>query len=60
VAHNQTEALDLSTRSWHTMAPLQTGRHGTQAVVYRDRVFIAAGTGNQGGGPELNTLEVLE
>jgi N-acetylneuraminic acid mutarotase len=60
VAHNQTEALDLSTRSWHTLAPLQTGRHGTQAIVYRDRVFIAAGTGNQGGGPELNTLEVLE
>lgn len=60
LAHNQTEALDISTLTWHTLAPLATGRHGTQAVVYRNRVFIAAGSANQGGGPELNTLEVLE
>jgi N-acetylneuraminic acid mutarotase len=60
LAHNQTEAFDLSTQTWQTGAPLKTGRHGTQAVVYRSRVFIAAGSANQGGGPELNTLEVLE
>jgi N-acetylneuraminic acid mutarotase len=60
LAHNQTEALDVSTLTWHPLAPLKTGRHGTQAVVYRNRVFIAAGSANQGGGPELNTLEVLQ
>jgi hypothetical protein len=60
LAHNQTEALDLSTLTWFTLAPLHTGRHGTQAQVYHNRVFIAAGSANQGGGPELNTLEVLE
>jgi N-acetylneuraminic acid mutarotase len=60
LAHSQTEALDLRTLTWQTLAPLATGRHGTQAAVYRNRVFIAAGSANQGGGPELNTLEVLE
>jgi N-acetylneuraminic acid mutarotase len=60
LAHNQTEALDVLTNTWHTMSPLATGRHGTQAVVLGNRVFIAAGSANQGGGPELNTLEVLE
>jgi hypothetical protein len=60
LARNQTEALDVRTHTWHSLAPLTTGRHGTQAVVYRNRVFIAAGSANQGGGPERNTMEVLE
>jgi hypothetical protein len=29
-------------------------------VVYRNKVYIAAGSANQGGGPELNSMEVLE
>jgi N-acetylneuraminic acid mutarotase len=60
LAHNQTEAFDLKTNTWKTLAPLQTGRHGTQAILYQNKVFIAAGSANQGGGPELNTMEVLE
>lgn len=60
VAHNQTEAFDIKTRAWETWAPLKTGRHATQAFVYKNKVYIAAGTGNQGGSPELNSLEVME
>jgi N-acetylneuraminic acid mutarotase len=60
LAHNQTEAFDVRTNSWQTMAPLQTGRHGTQAILHQNKVFIAAGSANQGGGPELNSMEVLE
>ena len=60
LAHNQTEALDLGSNTWQTLPALQTGRHGTQAVVHGKRVFIAAGSANQGGGPEINSLEVLE
>jgi N-acetylneuraminic acid mutarotase len=60
LAHNQTEAFDFKTNTWHTLAPLQTGRHGTQAILYQNKVFIAAGSANQGGGPELNTMEVME
>ncbi|MDO1445023.1 kelch repeat-containing protein [Rhodocytophaga aerolata] len=60
LAHNQTEAFDFKTNTWQTLAPLQTGRHGTQAILYQNKVFVAAGSANQGGGPELNTMEVLE
>ncbi len=60
LAHNQTEAFDIKTSNWETMPPMQTGRHGTQAVVYKNKVYITAGSANQGGGPELNTMEVLE
>jgi N-acetylneuraminic acid mutarotase len=60
LAHNQTEAFDLKTNTWQTLAPLQTGRHGTQAVIHQNKIYVAAGSANQGGGPELNTMEVLE
>lgn len=60
IAHNQTEAFDVRSNSWQKMAPLQIGRHGTQAVLHKNKVFIAAGSANQGGGPELNSMEVLE
>jgi N-acetylneuraminic acid mutarotase len=60
LAHNQTEAFDPRTNTWHTLSPLQTGRHGTQAIVYKGNVYIAAGSANQGGGPELSSLEVME
>jgi N-acetylneuraminic acid mutarotase len=60
LAHNQTEAFNLKTNAWETLPTLQTGRHGTQAVVYKNKVYIAAGSANQGGGPEINSMEVLE
>jgi N-acetylneuraminic acid mutarotase len=60
LAHNQTEAYDVRSNTWQKMAPLETGRHGTQAVVHQNRVYIAAGSANQGGGPELATMEVME
>lgn len=60
ISHNQTEAFDVRTNTWQTLTPLNTGRHGTGAIVYKNKVFIAAGSANAGGGPELNTMEVLE
>lgn len=59
-SHNETEAFDVKTNTWQKLAPMQTGRHGTQAVIYQNKVFIAAGSGNHGGGPELNSMEVME
>jgi len=59
-AHNQTEAFDVKSGTWETLPPLQTGRHGTQAVGTGNKIYIAAGIGNAGGGPELSSLEVLE
>ncbi|MBE9466545.1 Kelch repeat-containing protein [Dyadobacter subterraneus] len=60
VGHNEVEAFNTHTRKWEKYPSLLQGRHGTQAVTMHKKVYIAAGSGNRGGGPELNTLEVLE
>lgn len=57
-AHAEVERLDPATGRWTRETPLPQGRHGTQAVVLDDLVWIAAGSGNRGGGPELNDLLV--
>ncbi|GLU56641.1 Kelch repeat-containing protein [Dyadobacter frigoris] len=59
-AHNEVEAFNTHTQKWEKYPSLLQGRHGTQAVSMHKKVYIAAGSGNRGGGPELNTLEVLE
>lgn len=58
-AHNEVEMLDIASGIWKSLAPLKRGRHGTQAIYFDDMVFIGAGSGNRGGGPELNSFEVL-
>ncbi len=58
-AHAEVEALHIPTSIWHRLAPLVRGRHGTQAAALGTRVFIAAGSGNRGGGPELDSLEAV-
>jgi N-acetylneuraminic acid mutarotase len=59
-AHNQAEVLDPKTNRWTAGPPLKQGRHGTQAVVYKGKIYIVAGSANHGGGPELNTVEMLK
>lgn len=59
LAHNEAEALDPKTGRWSAGPRLQQGRHGTQAVVHDGKIYIVAGSANHGGGPELNTVEVL-
>lgn len=58
LAHNEVEMLDVSTGTWSALAPLKRGRHGTQAIYFDDMVVIGAGSGNRGGGPELNSFEI--
>lgn len=60
VAHNEIEIWDIKLEKWMPINYLQRGRHGTQAIVYRNKIYIAAGCGNRGGNPELNTLEVFD
>ena len=59
-AHHQVEALDINTGNWQAWPRLQQGRHGTQASVHDGSIYIAAGSGNRGGGPELTSLERYE
>ncbi len=58
-AHAETEALDPVAGTWRVVDDLVEDRHGTQAIVYQGRVFIAAGSGAQGGSPELSSMETL-
>ena len=58
-AHNNVDAYNLITKSWRKLASLHTGRHGTQAINYKNKIFIAAGCGSRGGKPELSTLEMF-
>lgn len=56
-SHKNCEAFDPATGTWSTLPSLNTGRHGTQAFEYKANIYIAAGSANRGGGPELNTTE---
>lgn len=58
LAHNQTQKLNLATGVWEQLAPMKVGRHGTSAVVYKDAVFVAAGSEKRGGG-KLTSMEVF-
>ena len=58
-AHNEVEALDVTSGTWKTLSPLQRGRHGTQAIFFDDMIVVGAGSGNRGGGPELNSFEIF-
>ncbi len=58
-AKSATEALDLNTLTWRSLATLQDSRHGTQAIVNNNSLYVANGSGDQGGSPELTSMEVL-
>lgn len=59
-AHSEVEVLDTKTRKWTSSAKLNQGRHSTGAVRVKKKIYIAGGAGNRGGGPELNSVEMLE
>lgn len=56
-AWGSTEALNVNTHQWRILTSLLQPRHGTQLAVCRDSLYIAAGSGAQGGAPELFTQE---
>ena len=58
-AHSEVEAFNTTTMKWESLPDLKQGRHGTGAVIVNGKIYIAAGSGNRGGGPELNSIEVL-
>ncbi len=53
----ETEALNVETRDWRSLGSLNQPRHGTQMFHHEGQLYIAAGSGDQGGGPELTSLE---
>lgn len=59
-AHADVEAFDTKKMKWEKWPKLNKGRHGTGATIYKKKVYVAAGSGNRGGGPELTSMEVLK
>jgi N-acetylneuraminic acid mutarotase len=59
-AHSQVERFDPKTGQWDALPSLARGRHGTGLVWFQNGLHIAAGCGNRGGSPELDSLERLE
>lgn len=57
--HAEVEAYDPALDAWSALPDLPVGRHGTQAVVVGDTLHIVAGSGDRGGGPELNDRWIL-
>lgn len=57
-AHSEAEIYNPDTGKWEALAPLNVGRHGTQAIVYEGRVYIAAGSRTRGA-TEINSQEVF-
>lgn len=52
------EALTLKKYKWKKFPPLNFSRHGTQAIVSGESIFVAGGSPNQGGGRQHN-MEVF-
>ncbi|MEZ5366849.1 MAG: kelch repeat-containing protein [Bryobacterales bacterium] len=59
-AHSEAEAFDPKTGKWTSLPGLAQGRHGTGVAEYGGKLWVAAGSANRGGGPELTTLEVWD
>ena len=58
-AHPEIEIWSLKIERWMPINYLNQGRHGTQAIVYRNNIYIAAGCGQRGSTTELNSLEIF-
>ncbi|MEO5600266.1 MAG: kelch repeat-containing protein [Cyclobacteriaceae bacterium] len=59
-SHNEVEVYNTKSSVWEKFPSLKAGRHGTGAADINGKIYIVAGSGNRGGGPELNSIEVLE
>ena len=58
-AHTETAALHVENKTWRDLAPLNTGRHATHALVFNNKVYIASGSKSNGGSgsSELVSME---
>ncbi len=59
-AHRELEAFHTKNGTWRAWPQLKEGRHGTGFAVVGDYVYVASGSGNRGGEPELTSMERLK
>lgn len=53
-AYKLVEAYNLETNSWTKKAHMNYARHGTQAIICGEGIYIAGGSPNRGGGRQHN------
>ena len=53
-AYVNTDALDVNTGNWSSLDDLNNARHGTQAIVSGNGIWITSGSPSQGGGNQTN------
>ena len=58
-AHKAVEAYNVDNNSWRKLEPMPTARHGIQAAVCNDGVYVAAGGLTQGGFNPTNVHEAF-
>ena len=58
-AHDEVEVFDPETKTWSAWPSMNQGRHGTGLVQIGEALYTASGSGNRGGGPELESTERL-
>ena len=56
-AHAETEALNVTNGTWRTLDVLNEDRHSGGMAICNDTLYAVAGSGAQGGNPELASAE---
>ncbi|NJM50722.1 MAG: galactose oxidase [Sphingomonadales bacterium] len=59
-AHDEVEAFNTRTGKWESWPKFVRGRHGTGIALVKRKAYVAAGSGNRGGQPELDTIEAIK
>lgn len=59
-AHEEVHIFDTVSQTWKTSAPLTQGRHGSGIIELNGYLWIASGSGMQGGSPELKSVERIK
>jgi len=58
-AHSEVEYFK-PVQGWKLLNNLNRGRHGFPLVEINKSLYVVAGSGNRGGGPELTSVEVMK
>jgi len=59
-SHFEVDSFDTLSRTWRRWPDPVAARHGSGLAVVDGYVYMASGSANRGGGPELQTIERLK
>ncbi|KGL62298.1 Kelch repeat-containing protein [Polaribacter sp. Hel1_85] len=58
-ANGELDVLDTKTGAWSKLPSLVQGRHGTQLIWHKKKLYIASGCSKRGGSTELTSIEAF-